>query len=109
MHQLDGYVTERSVGEIFCCVGEVAWGESGFAVPQLCGCGRLALDVAFHLAFAEAHVDVVVSVPMHEGFGVWGDFDFKCADIGVCEHEMVEWLGGDFNFLSALSSEHCGR
>ena len=79
-------------------VGEGGGGEAGFAVLEFDGYGRLAFYGVDHLGFAEGEVDVVVAVPVHQSFGVSGDFYVEDADGFVFEGQVMVGLGGDFDF-----------
>ena len=100
VEDFDGDVAERIVGDIADEVGEGGGDEADIAVGEFGGDGGLAFHVVFDFGWAQIHGDVVVPVPVHQGFGVGWDFDVKDADGFVFEGEVVVRLGGDFDFGS---------
>ena len=102
LKQLDGHVAEWRVGKVLGNVGEIAGAEAGFAVLQLEGGGWFAFDIVFHLRVTKRDKEVVVVVPVHEGFAVGRDFYFKDANIFVLESLMMARLGGDLDFVGGL-------
>jgi hypothetical protein len=98
LEDFDGDVAEGLIGDVARDVGEGGGGETSFAVLEFDGDGRLVLDGVNDLGGAENDVDVVVTVPVHQGFGVRVDFDVEDADGFVFEGQMVMTFGYDFNF-----------
>ena len=78
-----GYVAERLVGAVAGYVGEGAGRETGFAVLEFEGYGRFVFHLVDYLGWAQGYEDVVVAVPVHEGFGMGRDFDVVDADVFV--------------------------
>jgi hypothetical protein len=77
------YVAEGLVALVAGYVGEGAGRETGFAVLELEGYGRFVLHLVDYLGWAQGYEDVVVAVPVHEGFGMGRDFDVVDADVFV--------------------------
>jgi hypothetical protein len=108
LQEFDGYVAERSVGDIASDVGEVARDETGFAILQLERDWRLALDVVLDLRGAERDEDVVMVMGVHEGRVMGWDLYLKHAHIFVFEGEVVMGLGGEFDLGSILRVDNDG-
>ena len=108
LQEFDGYVAERSVGDIASDVGEVAGDEAGFAILQLERDWRLALDVVLDLRGAERDEDVVMVMGVHEGRVMGWDLYLKHAHIFVFEGEVVMGLGGEFDLGSILRVDNDG-
>jgi hypothetical protein len=100
LEDFDGDVAEGVVGGVEGDVGEGCGGETSFAVLQFDGGGRLVFDGVDDFGGAQGDVDVVMTVPVHQSFGVRVDFDVEDADGLVFEGEVVVRLGCDFYFGS---------
>ncbi len=100
LEDFDGDVAEGVVGGVEGDVGEGGGGETGFAVLQFDGYGRLVFDGVDDFARAQGDVDVVVAVPVHQSFGVRVDFDVEDAHGFVFEGQVMMRFGGDFYFGS---------
>jgi hypothetical protein len=97
---LDGYIAEWVIGDIARYVSEGGGGEAGFAVLELDGYGRLVFDGIDDFGVAQGYVDIVVTMPMHQSFGMRGDLNVEDSDRFVCEGQVMTGLGGDFYFRS---------
>jgi hypothetical protein len=93
-----GYVAERLVGLIADYVREGGGGEGDLAVLEFDGYGRLVFYGVDYFGCAQVDGEVVVTVTVHEGFGVGQDFYVVDADIFVFEGEVVVGLGEEFDF-----------
>ena len=94
----DGDVAEGAVSKSADVVGERGGGEAGVSVCEFYGDWRLVFDIVGDFGGAEGYGDVVVTVPVGQGFGVGRNFDIEDADGFVFEGEVMVGLGGDFNF-----------
>jgi len=94
VQDFDGYVAEGLGGLIVDAVGERGGGKGGLAVLKFDGYGRLIFDRVEDLGGAEGDGDVVVAVPVHQGFRVRWDLDVEDSDGFVFEGEVVVRLGG---------------
>ena len=95
---LDGHVAEGLVGLIAGDVGEGCGGECGLAVLEFDGYRRLVFYGVDYLGGAQVDGEVVVAVPVHQGFGVGRDFYVVDADVFVFESQVMVGLGREFNF-----------
>ena len=100
LEEFDGDVAEGLIADVARDVGEGGRGEASLAVLEFDGDGRLVLDGVDDVGGAEGDGEVVVAVPVHESVGVRWDFDIEDADGFVLEGEVMQGLGGDFNFGS---------
>src|SRR3974377_2233678 len=72
--------------------------EVGVSVVELHGDGVLAFRCAHNFGCAERDVHVIMTVPVHQGLGVRGNFDCEDADLIVNENPVMVWFGCDFDF-----------
>jgi hypothetical protein len=103
--KLDRDVTERLGGKISEDVGEGSGDEADICVGQCEGGGIFALDRVDNLGGAEHDIDIVMTVPVHQSLGMWGNLDIEDADLIVGQNHLVVRFGGDFDFLRTLCGE----
>jgi len=98
LQEFDDDAAEGLVGEVAGSVREGGGEKAGVAVGQGHGDGIFALYHVYDFGGPQIDIDVVVTVPVHEGFRVRRNFDVEDADVIVGEHQVVMGLGGDFDF-----------
>ena len=74
-------------------------------VGQCEGGGIFALDRVDNLGGAEHDIDIVMTAPVHQSLGMWGNVDIEDADLIVGQNHLVVGFGGDFDFLRTLRGE----
>jgi len=105
----DGDIAERAVTQSADIVGERGGGEAGVSVCEFYGDRRLVFDIVGDFGGAEGYGDVVVTVPVGQGFCVGRNFDVEDADGFVFEGEVMVGLGGDFDFWGLGGEQGCGE
>jgi hypothetical protein len=98
LEDFDGYVAEGCSAGGAHDVGEGGAGEADVAVGEFEGDGGLVLDGVEDFGAAQGDGEVVVAVPVHQGFVVGRDFDVEDAHGFVFEGEVVVRLVGNFDF-----------
>ena len=73
--KLDRDVTERLGEKISEDVGEGSGDEAAICVGQCESGGIFALDRVDNLGGAEHDLDIVMTVPVHQSLGMWGNLD----------------------------------
>lgn len=98
-------VPKRLVGEIAGDVSEGRGRKAGLAVPELDSYFRLVFDGVDHLGPSQRHINVIVAVPVHEGFGMRGNLDAENTNQFVFQDQVMVRFSGYLDFGGGLRGE----
>jgi hypothetical protein len=93
-----GHGSERRGGEVAGDVSEAAVGGTDFAILHFEQDGGLAGDLVGDVSGANGDENVIVAMAVQQSGGVRRDVHLKDAHVLILQSQVVERLGGDFDF-----------